>query len=290
MEGLIDVLGHKLFYESFGDTGERGTVLILHGGPGVPHGYLSSLSDLASFGYRVIFYDQLGCGKSEQPSDDSLFTVERYVEEVEGVRQALRLGKIHLLGQSWGGMLALAYALKYQANLRSLVIASGLASVPLLVSELNRLRSELPEEAQEVMRKYEALGEFKNPQYLEAAREFYRRHVNRVKNWTLDEVGGSQAGRPYFVMWGPNEFLCTGTLREWDMSQRLERIAVPSLITVGRYDEVTVVVVEGIHSRINGSRLELFENSSHQPMSEEQQKYMETVGSFLREVDGYKKT
>lgn len=284
LEGLVEVLGYRLFVESFGDSNES-VILVLHGGPGVPHGYLIDLSGLSRYGRRVVFYDQLGCGRSERPSDDGLFTVERYVEEVDGVRRALGLEKIHLLGQSWGGMLALAYALKYQNNLRSLVVASGVDSVPLAVSEIGRLRSELPQEVRETMRRYEAAGDFKNPEYLDAAIEFYKRHVNRVRNWTREAVGGSEAGRPYFLMWGPNEFVCTGTLADWDITDQLGRISAPCLVTAGRYDEVTLKVAESIHSHIPGSRLVVFERSSHQAMSEEKELYLQTVDSFLRRVE-----
>ncbi len=142
-KGKVTVLGYRLFWESFGAP-DRGTVLCLHGGPGVPHGYLTCLADLASFGYRIVFYDQLGVGASERPRGTSFFTIERGVEEAEGVRKALGLGRIHLLGNSYGGMLALAYAIKYQRNLRSLVVASGLPSVPVANVELRRLVRTLP--------------------------------------------------------------------------------------------------------------------------------------------------
>src|SRR5437773_6381947 len=142
-KGKVPVLGYRLSWESFGSP-DRGTVLCLHGGPGVPHGYLTCLADLASFGYRIVFYDQLGVGASERPRGTSFFTIERGVEEVEGVRKALGLGRIHLLGNSYGGMLALAYAIKYQRNLRGLVVASGLSSVPVANVELRRLVRTLP--------------------------------------------------------------------------------------------------------------------------------------------------
>src|SRR2546423_13078477 len=142
-KGKVTVLGYRLFWESFGAP-DRGTVLCLHGGPGVPHGYLTCLADLASFGYRIVFYDQLGVGASERPRGTSLFTIERGVEEVEGVRKALGLGRIHLLGNSYGGMLALAYAIKHQRKLRSLVVASGLPSVPVANEELRRLLRTVP--------------------------------------------------------------------------------------------------------------------------------------------------
>jgi len=133
-EDYVNVLGYKLFYKSFGEP-ERGTILCLHGGPGGTHDYMLPLADLAQSGYRVVFYDQIGCGKSELPKNVTLFTVERAVEEVEGMRRALGLGKVNLIGSSWGGMLAIAYALKYQRNLKSMVTIGGLANVPLATAE-----------------------------------------------------------------------------------------------------------------------------------------------------------
>src|SRR5256885_15346562 len=137
-KGKVTVLGYRLFWESFGAP-DRGTVLCLHGGPGVPHGYLTCLSDLASFGYRIVFYDQLGVGASERPRGTSFFTIERGVEEVEGVRKALGLGRIHLLGNSYGGMLALPDAIKHQRNLPTLAVPSGLPPVAVGNARLPRL-------------------------------------------------------------------------------------------------------------------------------------------------------
>src|SRR5256885_5708159 len=130
VKGKVTVLGYRLFWESFGAP-DRGTVLCLHGGPGVPHGYLTCLADRASFGYRIVFYDQLGVGASERPRGTSLFTIERGVEEVEGVRRALGLGRIHLLGNSYGGMLAPPSGIKYQRHLLGLVLAIRHPRVPL---------------------------------------------------------------------------------------------------------------------------------------------------------------
>jgi len=131
-EGYVNVLGFRLFYRTYGKP-TKGTVLCVHGGPGATHDYLLSLEDLAQFGYRVVMIDQLGCGKSDRPRGTSLYTIPHNVEEVEAVRAALRLGKVHLMGSSYGGALAIATALKYQRRLKSLVITGGLASVPLTV-------------------------------------------------------------------------------------------------------------------------------------------------------------
>src|SRR5205809_6260573 len=127
-EGYVKILGFDLFYRTYGRP-TKGTILCLHGGPGATHDYLMSLEDLAQFGYRVVLIDQLGCGKSERPRGTELYSIAHNVEEVEGVRKALRLGRVHLMGSSYGGALAIATALKYQRNLRSLVITGGLASV-----------------------------------------------------------------------------------------------------------------------------------------------------------------
>jgi len=283
-QGFVDISGFKIYYESFGEPGEKGTVLVLHGGPGSTHDYLLSLKDLTQFGYRVIFYDQLGCGRSDVPPEDSFFTVDNYVEEVEKVRQSLGLSSIHLLGQSWGGMLALAYALRYQSNLKSLIIASGLASVPLTVSEMQRLRSEFPKDIQDVLKKYEANGDLKNPEYVRVLRLVYKKHLNRLEDWPEELVYSmNHTGRPYYVMWGPDEFTCTGTLMNWDITNQLHKLKVPCLITVGRHDEVTPKVAESMHKEIRGSKMVIFENSSHQAMWEEREDYMRAVGDFLSE-------
>ncbi|MGA2200095.1 MAG: alpha/beta fold hydrolase, partial [Nitrososphaerales archaeon] len=140
-EGLVKVLGYNLFYKVFTPATVRATIVCLHGGPGATHDYLLAMRDLAKFGYKVVFYDQLGCGNSEMPKDPALFTVERGVEELEAFRHEMGLGKVHLMGSSYGGMLALAYAVKYQRNLRSLITTGGLGSVPLTISEMQRLKS-----------------------------------------------------------------------------------------------------------------------------------------------------
>src|SRR5947209_19154934 len=179
VEGYIKMLGFKRFYRTYG-TPTKGTVLCLHGGPGMSHDYLLSLEDLAQFGYRVVFMDQAGCDKSERPRGTDLYTIAHNVEEVEAVRKALRLGKVHLMGSSYGGALAIATALKYQRNLRSLVITGGLASVPLTVREMRRLVHQLPPKTRAAIAKYEAAEDYQNPAYLAAVDVFYRRYLCRL--------------------------------------------------------------------------------------------------------------
>jgi proline iminopeptidase len=160
-QGMVNVLGYNLFYEIFDPEDGipvKGTVLTLAGGPGCPHQYILPMSDLARFGYKVVFYDQLGIGKSEMPKNKYMFCIEYNVEEVEALRIALNLGKINLWGSSYGGALAIAYALKYQKNLKSLITAGGLASVPLTVEGMKKWKSELPPETIAVLEKIRKRG------------------------------------------------------------------------------------------------------------------------------------
>ena len=285
-EGYLNVEGHQFFYRSFGEP-SKGTVLCLHGGPGATHDYMLSLTDLTEFGYRVIFYDQLGCGKSDVPKNTALFTVERAVEEVEIMRKALKLTKINLVGSSWGGMLAIAYALQYQKNLKSMVTIGGLASVPRTTAEMQKMKSQLPDDVQAVMRKYEETGDYENPEYLKAVEVFYRKHLCRLNEWPKELVYSlDHISKPvYLTMNGPNEFTIIGNIRYWDVTHLLHKIHVPTLITGGRFDEVSPVEARSIHRGIKGSRLVTFQKSSHLPMWEERERFMTVVRKFLDGVN-----
>ncbi|HWM53075.1 MAG TPA: proline iminopeptidase-family hydrolase [Thermoplasmata archaeon] len=287
-EGYVKILGFNLFYRTYGKP-TKGTVLCLHGGPGATHDYLLSLEDLAQFGYRVVLIDQLGCGKSERPRSTGLYTIAHNVEEVEGVRTALRLGKVHLMGSSYGGALAIATALKYQRNLRSLIVTGGLASVPLTVREMRRLVNRLPLKVRATLAKYEAREEYRNPKYLAAVDVFYRRYVCRLPVWPREVTYSfdHMSGPVYFTMNGPNEFTIIGTIKDWDVTDQLPTIHVPTLVTVGRYDEVTPHVAESIHRGIKGSKLVRFERSAHLAMWEERSRYIEVLRDFL---DGVRPT
>lgn len=292
-EGFIPVLGeYRVWYRIVGGGAEREQVplLALHGGPGVPHDYIENLVDLASDTRRVILYDQLGCGRSDQPGDPSLWRVERFVEELGIVRRALALEEIHLLGQSWGGMLAIEYALTQPQGLVSLILASTLASMPLWVAEANRLRDELPPEVQATLLRHEAAGTTDDPEYLQAMQVFYERHVIRVVPMP-DQVKRAldQVGQVYYIMNGPSEFHVTGVLKNWDRTDRLGEIRVPTLITSGRYDESTPLINEVLHKGIADSEWILFEQSSHMAHIEEPDVYLPTIESFIERIETQRK-
>ena len=287
-EGFVPVHGYQFFWKSVGDPGPSGTIVTLHGGPGATHDYLLCFADMAAHGYRVVFYDQLGCGRSELARDEAEYTVERDVADLEEFRQALGIDRMHLLGSSYGGLLAMAYALAHPEPIRTLTIASGLASVPLTVAEMRRLCRELPPPFPAYLDRHDARGEFQHPEYLAAVDLFYRRHLCRLSPWpaevayTLEHANSAK----YRVMNGPNEFTITGTIRAWDATDRLGEIRIPTLVTVGRYDEVTPVVAESIHRGIAGSELVVFPASSHTAFWEERPRYMQTLNEFLGQHPG----
>lgn len=282
-EGYAKVLGFSIYWRSFETESKKGTVLCLHGGPGLTHDYLLAFADLARFGYRVVFYDQLGCGKSELPKNKALFTIERAVEEVEAFRKELGLGKVHLLGQSYGGLLAIAYALRYQKNLKSLISASGLDSVPLAIKEMESMKSELPEGTRRIMEKYESLGEYDNPEYQKEMLTFYKTFFCRLEEWPKELLHSLEhSSRDVtLTMNGPTEFAIIGNIRYWDVSKELGKIRVPTLVTYGKYDEVSPKVARSIHRGIKGSKLVQFSKSSHMAMWEERERFMFIVTRFL---------
>ena len=287
-EGRIPFHGHTTWYEVVGEGEEPGRLplLCLHGGPGGAHDYIGSMAELARGGRRVIFYDQLGCGRSPHPSQPDLWTVELFIEEIGVVRDALGLDRIHLLGQSWGGMLGMEYALTHPRGVESLVICDSPASIPLWVAEGNRLRTALPAEVQQTLLRHEQAGTTDDPAYEEACRVFYDRHVCRVP-WS-EGVQRSFAQMPnevYMTMNGPSEFHCIGTLKTWDITGRLGEIDVPTLVISGRHDEATPLIARAVHEGIGDSEWVLFEDSSHMPHEEEPERFGEVVGAFLARRD-----
>jgi len=284
-QGYIPVDGHRVWYRRVGSGGTP--LLLLHGGPGAGHDYLEPLEGLARE-REVVFFDQLGCGRSDRPDDRSLWRIERFVREIDTVRAALGLERIHLLGQSWGGWLGIEYLLSQPRGIVSATLASTSASIPQFVAEANRLKAQLPPEMVAVMQRCEAAGDWRNPQYEAAVMEFYRRHLCRLDPWPdalLRSVRNLDANAVYETMNGPNEFIVIGNLREWDRIARLAEIRVPTLITVGRFDEIPPVCADTMCRGIAGSRVVVFEQSGHTAHLEETERYLQVVGAFLRDVE-----
>ena len=285
-EGFVTVTGGRVWYERMGQPGAP-ALLLLHGGPGGNSEDLRPLMELAAHDFLVVRYDQLGSWRSDQPDDPDLWQVPRFVEEVETVRQALGLGQVHLLGQSWGAILGLEYALHHQEHLRSLTLASGAASVAEVVAGMDRWRSALPVETQLTLARHEASGDHDHPEYQAALSALYRRHFCTTSPAPEAlATAGAHMGMPVYTrMWGPNEFACTGTLLSWDRKDRLHEIQVPTLITVGEFDEVHPSCAETMHRGISGSRLTVFPGAAHAVHVEQPETYWPVVRRFLLEVD-----
>ena len=223
-EGTIRVDGYKVWYRCVGRGGIP--LLLLHGGPGAGHDYLEPLEALAA-DRLTVFYDQLGCGRSDQLADRSLWRLERFVAEVDTVRRALHLEQLHLFGQSWGGWLAIEYLLTHPPGVVSVVLASTSASIPQFVAEAARLKAALPPAISHTLRRYEAAGDFHHPAYEAAVREFYKRHLCRLDPWPepLRRSARNLTGNAvYETMGGPNEFIMSGNLQDWDRIERLFRL------------------------------------------------------------------
>ncbi|GAC1390710.1 MAG: proline iminopeptidase-family hydrolase [Ktedonobacteraceae bacterium] len=292
-EGFVPVEdGYRVWYRSVGGGAEHEAVplLCLHGGPGVPHDYLENMEAMASEKRRVIFYDQLGCGFSDLPEDTARWQIPRFVAELATVRRELGLDRVHILGQSWGGMLAIEYALTQPQGLVSLVLANTTPSIPMWIAEANRLREQLPSQVNAALLKHEAAGTTDDPEYQEAMLVFYDRHVIRTKPLPdFVQRGFDKLSQPvYYTMNGPSEFHVVGTIKNWDRTDRLSEIHVPTLIVSGRYDESTPVINEVLHKGIPGSEWVIFEQSSHLAHVEEPELYMQTVQAFLNKFEGNK--
>ena len=285
-EGHIDVPGGQVWYKVVG-SGESVPLLTLHGGPGGGHDYLEPLNALASE-RPVVFFDQLGCGKSDTPDDVSLWRIDRFVDEVTAVRDALGLDRIHLLGHSWGGWLAIEYMLGAPSGVVSLTLASTSASIPQFVYEAGELISKLPREMAETMRRLEAEGDFENPEFEAGMMEFYKRHLCRLDPWpdpimrSLENLDGNIV---YETMNGPTEFTVIGNMKDWNRIEKLSEIVAPTLITCGRYDELTPACSRTLHQGIMNSRMHVFERSAHMAHLEETESYLQILSEFLRDFN-----
>ncbi len=278
----IPVEGYEVAAYSFGRGDE--VLFLLNGGPGLPCDYLrDSHSWLADRGYRVIAYDQLGCGASDRPAARSLWTVPRYAREVETVRQALGLDRVHLLGQSWGTFLSIEYTLTFPGNIKTLTLADGAGDIPHLVSELHRLRRALGPETVTMMARHEAEGTLDHPEYQAAVTILNYRHVCRLDEWpapvrrSLDDWNMEVYG----TMQGPNEFTFTGNYKNWNRLADMPGIVEPTLILCGQHDELTPACSMRMHHALPNSRIRVFKNSAHMPFFEEPEAYFAALLGFL---------
>ena len=264
-------------------------ILLLNGGPGCTHEYFECFeSFLPKEGIEFIYYDQLACGNSDNPKDTSLFNLPRYVEEVEQLRVALNLDKnnFYLLGHSWGGILAMQYALKYQYNLKGLIISNMMASCPKYGKYADDvLANQINANVLDTIRAIEKQGDFKNPKYMQLLQtNYYAQHICRLPEYP-EPVGRSfnkMNNDLYTIMQGPSEFGISGKLTNWDVSNQLKNINVPTLVIGATYDTMDPKYMEWMSKEIPGAQFLLCTNGSHMCMYDDQQTYMNGLIKFLK--------
>ena len=288
LEGFIPFRGHRTWYRVVGslENAEAVPLLALHGGPGVPHDYLEPLERLAEAGRAVVFYDQLGCGRSDRTDDPSLWRIDVFLEELAAVRRELELRRLHLLGHSWGGMLALEYALTRPDGLIGLVLASTLATNLTHRDDRRQAYGWLPPEVRDTLLRHWDAGTTDDPAYREAYEVFNRLHVNRldIEPDCLRRSGAGVNPRIGGVMWEGGANGATG-LKHWDVTSRLGEIQVPTLVIVGRHDGLVPGQDEVLCAGIPNCERTVFEHSAHYPHLEEPGRYLAVLGEFLARAE-----
>ncbi|MCI5082893.1 MAG: proline iminopeptidase-family hydrolase [Saprospiraceae bacterium] len=274
-------------------------VLLVHGGPGATHEYFEVFdSYFPEEGIQYYYYDQLGSKYSDQPSDTALWNIPRFVEEVEQVRKALGLNKdnFYLLGHSWGGILGIEYALKYQQNMKGLIISNMMSSIPAYVKYAEeKLAPGLPADALQEIRDLEAAGDYTSPRYLELVEtHYYPKHVLRMplEEWPepITRSLGNLNFDIYLMMQGPSEFGVVGdaTLKYWDRTEDLAKINIPTLSVGAEYDTMDPSYMEMMAGKLPNGKYHYCPNGAHWAMYDDADNYFTGVIDFINEVDGGK--
>ena len=288
---MVDIDGGK--YHVWTDRVGNGPVkmLTLHGGPGFPHDYFECFEDfLPQQGVQFYYYDQLGVGNSDQPADDSLWTVDRYREEVEQVRKGLGLDKFYLYGHSWGGMLGVEYALAHQDHLKALIISDMTAGIPAYEAYAQKLLAELSEDDRKTLAKFAAAGNYDAPEYQNIMMgKVYAQHLIRLDPWPepVDRAFKKFNQKIYNVMQGPNEFVITGNFKSWDRWADLPKIKVPTLIIAGEKGTMNPDDIRRMGKLIPRSRV-VITKGSHLEMYDDQQTYFRELVRFIKDVEAGK--
>lgn len=280
-QGFVTVPGGNIWYEIVGSEKSGTPLLLLHGGPGFTSDYLRPLEVLANE-RPVIFYDQLGSGKSDRPQDTSLWKTDRFVEELLILRKELKLETIHLFGHSWGTMLATEYMATKPEGIRSLILASPCISTAKWLHDTNTLRMQMPQAIRDTLKFHEDRGTVTSPAYIKATDEFYKRYFCRIEYTKEIQTSFDDQGvQVYNTMWGNNEFTSTGNLKTFDRTDVLARITVPTLFTCGQFDEATPETTRWYANQVKNSEFRVIEGAAHLTMNEKPLEYANVVRTFL---------
>lgn len=290
-EGYMPYLGYETYYRIVGEQhGNKKPLVLLHGGPGSTHNYFELLDDIAVDGRQLIMYDQLGCGNSAVPSHPELWKKETWANELIELRKYLGLDEIHLLGQSWGGMLAFIYMCDYHpAGIKSLILSGTLPSAKLWAQEQHRMINNfMSEEDKAAIAQAEKTGNYDDPAYQKANEKYMEQHAAATPTADSPEplrrkkISGTES---YMVAWGPNEYSPEGTLHDYNYLDQMKNITTPTLITSGINDLCTPLIAKTMYDGIPNSRWELFAHSRHMPFVEENAKYEELLTKWLDDHD-----
>jgi proline iminopeptidase len=280
----------KVWTKRFG-TNPRIKVLLLHGGPASTHEYMESFESFFPLeGFEFYEYDQLGSYYSDQPTDSALWTIDRFVDEVEQVRQALGMNKdnFYLYGNSWGGILALEYALKHQDNLKGLIIGNMMSSIPEYEKYGKTLHAKMPKAIVDSIMNYEAKKQYTDPNYQRLLMtEYYSKHICRLPEWP-DAINRAfkHTNYPiYLMMQGPSEFSVAGRLYNWDRSRDLGKITVPTLTVGATHDTMDPEHMKWMSTQVKKGRFLLCPNGGHMCMWDDQQSFFPGIIKFIRDVD-----
>ena len=285
-EGYMPFRGHQVYYRIVGERQEgKAPIILLHGGPGSTHNYFEVLDQIAETGHQVIMYDQLGCGKSYVEGHPELWKTETWVDELDALRKYLHLDQVHLLGQSWGGMLALAYVYeRHPDGIRSLILSSTNPSASMWVKEQHRLVKYLPEKEQKAIAKAEATGDFDSKAYKSAIAHYMEQHCAAPVTADSPEClrREKKAGTlSYIYGWGPNELNATGDLKDFEYLEKMKSIDIPTLVISGSEDLCTPAIAKAMHDALPNSKWELFVGSRHMPFVEDHDHYCKVLAEWL---------
>lgn len=283
-EGYLEIIGGKIWYEVVGE-GPNPPVLLLHGGPGSASFGFDPLRDLKYDG-PIIFWDQLGCGRSDAISDTTLMTIESFVDQTERLRRHLDLEDFVLYGHSWGTMLGIDYYLGYPNEVKAIIFSSPLFNTAGWIADADSLIATMHDTIQQTIRYHESIGEYDNPEYKAATELYYAQFVTRNSKPKIDrsEKKLSDGSNVYGYMWGPSEFTSTGTLRDFDRLDELNGIAVPTLLVCGEFDESSPRTVKGYSQMIPKSRFEVIPDAAHSTLNDNPQKMLQIIGDFLKSI------
>ncbi|HKC46115.1 MAG TPA: proline iminopeptidase-family hydrolase [Gemmatimonadales bacterium] len=283
-EGRLAVDGGRIWYKVSGTAG-RTPLVLLHGGPGFSSFYLKAFEDLGDERI-VVRYDQLGGGKSDTTSDTTLFTIAHFVRELDSLRSHLGIQKWHVLGHSWGTILALEYYQAHPDRVASLTFGSPVFDIPAYERRARELLATISKPSQQAVRVAEATNAYDAPAYQNAINEFYGLYVFRHPvQADLDSSFATFNNRIYTYMQGPSEFTITGTLKQYDVTSLLPQIHTPTLVTVGEFDEVGPELVRTHARAIPGARYEMLAGSAHITPWDARDANVRVVRQFLRSAD-----